>query len=103
MIVPIPDLLDAAQPEPLRDARRAAPVRGRTVLASVVYRFGAAAAMIVAIPDLRDAAQLRQMRERLRAAEWVSGLATAGHQGARVKHNRQLAEGSPLARELGDT
>lgn len=59
--------------------------------------------MIVPIPDLLDAAQLRQMRERLRAADWVSGLATAGHQGARVKHNRQLAEGSPLARELGDT
>src|SRR5687768_2282497 len=59
--------------------------------------------MIVPIPDLLDAAQLRQMRERLRAAEWVSGLATPAHQGARVKHNRQLAEGSPLARELGDT
>jgi PKHD-type hydroxylase len=58
--------------------------------------------MIVTIPDLLAAAPLRQMRERLLAAEWVSGLATAGHQGARVKHNRQLAEGSVLARELGD-
>lgn len=58
--------------------------------------------MIVTIPDLLDAEQLRQMRERLGGAEWVSGLATAGHQGARVKHNRQLTEGSAPARELGD-
>jgi PKHD-type hydroxylase len=42
------------------------------------------------------------MRVRLQVADWVDGLATAGHQGARVKRNRQLAEGSPLARELGD-
>lgn len=58
--------------------------------------------MIVQIPDLLDAAQLQRLHERLRGAEWVSGLATAGHQGARVKQNRQLAEGSALARELGD-
>jgi PKHD-type hydroxylase len=58
--------------------------------------------MIVQIPDLLDAVQLRQLRERLLGAEWISGLATAGHQGARVKQNRQLAEGSALARELGD-
>lgn len=58
--------------------------------------------MIVTIPELLPAGQLRHMRERLLGAEWVSGLATAGHQGARVKHNRQLAEGSPLAGELGD-
>ncbi|HEU0197508.1 MAG TPA: Fe2+-dependent dioxygenase, partial [Nevskiaceae bacterium] len=35
-------------------------------------------------------------------APWVDGRATAGHQGAPVKHNRQIAEDSPLARELGD-
>ena len=43
------------------------------------------------------------MRRRLDAtgAPWVDGRATAGHQGARVKHNRQIAEDSAVARELG--
>ncbi len=59
--------------------------------------------MIVQIPDVLNAAQVSQMRARLEAAEWVDGLATAGHQGARVKRNRQLPEGSAVARELGDT
>jgi len=58
--------------------------------------------MIVQIPDVLGAEQLRSAREQLLAAEWVDGLATAGHQGARVKRNRQLTEGSPLARALGD-
>lgn len=58
--------------------------------------------MLLQIPDLLDGAQLAWMRERLLAAPWVDGLATAGHQGARVKRNRQLAEDSPAARELGD-
>lgn len=58
--------------------------------------------MLLQIPALLDGAQLERMRARLRAAPWVDGLATAGHQGARVKRNRQLAEGSAEARELGD-
>ena len=48
--------------------------------------------MIVQIPDVLGAEQVRGMRERLLAADWVDGLATAGHQGAQVKCNRQLAE-----------
>ncbi|HEY0859039.1 MAG TPA: Fe2+-dependent dioxygenase [Albitalea sp.] len=59
--------------------------------------------MIVQIPQLLDAAAVCDARTRLLAAPWVAGLVTAGHQGARVKHNRQLAEGSALANELGDT
>jgi PKHD-type hydroxylase len=35
-------------------------------------------------------------------ADWIDGRASVGMQGAQVKRNRQLAEGSPLARELGD-
>jgi PKHD-type hydroxylase len=35
-------------------------------------------------------------------APWVDGRATAGHQGAPVKNNRQLDEASPMARELGN-
>ena len=58
--------------------------------------------MLLQIPAVLDGAQLLRMRERLLAAPWVDGLATAGHQGARVKRNRQLAEGSAEARELGD-
>jgi PKHD-type hydroxylase len=34
-------------------------------------------------------------------APWVDGRVSSGHQGAAVKHNRQLEETSPLARELG--
>lgn len=58
--------------------------------------------MIVQIPGLLSRDQVQHARQRLLAADWVSGLATAGHQGARVKNNRQIAEGSPLAQELGD-
>ena len=58
--------------------------------------------MIVQIPAVLPAAQVEAMRAALLDAPWVDGLATAGHQGAAVKHNRQLAEGSPLARALGD-
>lgn len=58
--------------------------------------------MIVQIPDVLSAEQLRSAREALLAADWVDGRVTAGHQGARVKQNRQLAEGSALAREMGD-
>lgn len=58
--------------------------------------------MIVQIPGLLSREQVQHARQRLLAADWVSGLATAGHQGARVKNNRQIAEGSPLAQELGD-
>ena len=32
---------------------------------------------------------------------WVDGRATAGHQGAQVKRNLQIAEDAPVARELG--
>ena len=59
--------------------------------------------MIVHIPNVLSANQLAEMRARLAQATWVDGLATAGHQGARVKHNRQLPEDAALARDLGAT
>ena len=37
----------------------------------------------------------------LDSAEWIDGRVTAGHQSAQVKHNRQLAEHSEAAVELG--
>ncbi len=58
--------------------------------------------MIVQIPEVLAGEQVAAMRAALLDAPWVDGLATAGHQGAAVKHNRQLAEGLPLARALGD-
>src|SRR5579863_2837628 len=60
--------------------------------------------MLVQIPKLLNDDQISAMRARLDApdAPWVDGRATAGHQGARVKHNRQIAENSAIARELGD-
>jgi PKHD-type hydroxylase len=60
--------------------------------------------MLLRIPQVLNAAQLREMRDRLAGAgaAWVDGRATAGHQGAGVKHNLQIAEHAPLAGELGD-
>ncbi|CAG0946787.1 partial PKHD-type hydroxylase, partial [Gammaproteobacteria bacterium] len=59
--------------------------------------------MIVQIPQLLDPGAVRDARARLLAAPWVDGRVTAGHQGAQVKRNRQLAEGSALATDLGET
>ncbi|HLU77537.1 MAG TPA: Fe2+-dependent dioxygenase [Burkholderiales bacterium] len=58
--------------------------------------------MLIQIPDVLSKEQVRQCREVLEAAEWVDGRATAGHQGAKVKKNRQLPESSAAARQLGD-
>jgi PKHD-type hydroxylase len=59
--------------------------------------------MLVLIPGLLDAAQVRSLRSALETAgnAWVDGRATAGHQGAQVKRNLQIAEDSAVARELG--
>lgn len=58
--------------------------------------------MIVQIPRLLDGAQIVNMRQALTEADWVDGRVTAGRQGAAVKRNRQLAEGSALACRLGE-
>jgi PKHD-type hydroxylase len=60
--------------------------------------------VLLQIPKLLDPGQVRSLHERLAAAgaAWVDGRATAGHQGAQVKRNRQIAEDAPLARELGE-
>ena len=57
--------------------------------------------MLQQIPGLLDATQVAQFRARLEAAAWDDGKITAGHQASRVKHNRQLTEEHPLAKELG--
>ncbi|MEW6369594.1 MAG: Fe2+-dependent dioxygenase [Pseudomonadota bacterium] len=57
--------------------------------------------MMLHIPGVLSPEQVAQMRERLAATDWIDGRASVGPQGAQVKRNRQLAEGSPLALELG--
>jgi PKHD-type hydroxylase len=57
--------------------------------------------MMLHIPGVLRPEQVEAMRARLLAADWVDGRASVGTQGAKVKRNRQLSEGSPLALELG--
>ncbi len=58
--------------------------------------------MMLQIPDVLSKAQVAQCRQRMDAAEWTDGNATSGHQSALAKRNRQLPEGAPVAREVGD-
>jgi PKHD-type hydroxylase len=58
--------------------------------------------MLLHIPNVLTPAELEHARRALEAAEWVDGGATAGFQSTLVKHNAQLPEGSPAARELGE-
>jgi len=59
--------------------------------------------MFVQIPEVLSGEQLAMLRTALArdTASWVDGRVTAGHQGALVKSNQQLEEGSATARELG--
>ncbi|MES2899127.1 MAG: Fe2+-dependent dioxygenase [Pseudomonadota bacterium] len=57
--------------------------------------------MLLPIPNVLTRTQVAAMRGALDAAEWIDGRATVGAQGARVKHNQQLATGAPLAQDLG--
>jgi PKHD-type hydroxylase len=60
--------------------------------------------MLLRIPQVLNQDQLARLQASLNsaAAPWVDGRVTAGHQGVVVKHNQQLDEVSPLARELRD-
>ena len=58
--------------------------------------------MLLQIPDVISAEQVAQARQMLEASQWVDGRVTAGHQSARAKHNLQLPEEHPVARQLGD-
>jgi len=58
--------------------------------------------MLLRIPQVLSPTQVAYCRERLRTAAWVDGRITAGHQGAQVKANHQLPEGSALVVELGE-
>jgi PKHD-type hydroxylase len=58
--------------------------------------------MLIAIPNVLTAEQVVQARQTLGSAEWIDGLVTAGHQGARVKDNRQIPASHPAARQVGE-
>jgi PKHD-type hydroxylase len=58
--------------------------------------------VITRIAALLDAPQLSAVRERLREGAWEDGKVTAGFQSARAKHNLQLAQNCPAARQAGD-
>ncbi|MGN8257926.1 Fe2+-dependent dioxygenase [Pseudomonas sp. SMSB3] len=57
--------------------------------------------MLLHIPGLFDASELARIRDALAQADWADGKATAGYQSAKAKHNLQLPEGHPLAKEIG--
>jgi PKHD-type hydroxylase len=58
--------------------------------------------MLLQIPDLLSADEVARARATLERAEWVDGRVTAGHQSSRAKNNRQIPEGSPASREVGE-
>ncbi|HEX7812164.1 MAG TPA: Fe2+-dependent dioxygenase [Burkholderiales bacterium] len=58
--------------------------------------------MLLQIPQVLTSDQVAQFRARMEGAAWIDGNVTSGHQSAQAKNNEQLAEDSPVARELGD-
>ena len=58
--------------------------------------------MLLQVPKVLDAHQVAQCRRMLDEADWADGRITAGYQSAQAKHNLQLPEDAPVARELGD-
>jgi PKHD-type hydroxylase len=57
--------------------------------------------MLLHIPDVLTPEQLAQCRQVLAEAPWTDGRETVGAQGAKVKHNLQLPDASPLREQLG--
>lgn len=58
--------------------------------------------MLLHIPGIFTRDEVARIREALEQAEWADGKATAGYQSARAKHNLQLPQDHPLAREIGE-
>ncbi|WP_417704419.1 Fe2+-dependent dioxygenase [Rheinheimera aquimaris] len=58
--------------------------------------------MLLKIPQLLTKAQVASCKQVLLDADWADGNVTAGYQSAQAKHNLQLPENSPAARQLGD-
>jgi PKHD-type hydroxylase len=58
--------------------------------------------MLLHIESVLSAEEAAAYRTALDKAEWVDGRVTAGYQSARAKHNVQMPEDHPLARELSE-
>ena len=58
--------------------------------------------MLLKIPQVLTKAQVASCKQVLLDADWADGNDTAGYQSAQAKHNLQLPENSPAARQLGD-
>ena len=57
--------------------------------------------MLLHIPNVLSAEHVASFRAKLDAADWTDGRETVGAQGAQVKRNEQLPDGSSLKAELG--
>jgi len=57
--------------------------------------------MLIHIPALFSLGEAARICEALAETEWADGRLTAGYQSAKAKHNLQLPEEHPLAREIG--
>ena len=57
--------------------------------------------MLVQVPDVLTAGQVAECRRLIDTAQWVDGRVTAGFQSEKVKHNSQVPEGHPAARQAG--
>ena len=58
--------------------------------------------MLICIPEVLTKDHVRHCRQVMDKTDWVDGRGTAGPQSGSVKHNMQLPEGSPAAKQLGD-
>ncbi len=58
--------------------------------------------MLIPIPKVLSAEQVAQCHAALAKAEWADGRNTAGYIAQRVKHNQQVPDAHPIARQLGD-
>ncbi len=57
--------------------------------------------MLLHVPEILTRDELARLRGALAAADWNDGRETVGTLGAKVKHNEQLPDASPLRAELG--
>lgn len=58
--------------------------------------------MFLHIPAIFSPDEVERIRNALEQAPWADGKVTAGYQSAKAKHNLQLPEDSPLAREISE-
>lgn len=58
--------------------------------------------MLVRIPQVLSQDEVTHARQLLEEAAWVDGKVTAGEQAAKAKHNLQIPEDAPVARQLGE-